>query len=408
MKKEKRYLINAIQELSLARNKMAFVSGPRQVGKTTMALTFEKGVDDFAYKNWDQTKVKRDWSKDPELLLTNFDFTNPEKTRLLILDEIHKARGWKSKLKGLYDTHGEFLRFIITGSARLNTYNKGSDSLLGRYFHFRLHPFSAREIHRLDPLGPEDIQNKIFASKPEKHSFDFERLKQLYEYSGFPEPFLAQNKKVYTLWSKGRREKIIREDLRDLSRIHEISQIETLCALLPEKVGTPLSIQSLREDLSVSHDSVTRWLSSLRELYYYFEVRPYSKSISRSLKKDAKIYFYDWNECENEGAKFENFVASHLLKACHYWEDTGEGNFDLHYLRDKDKNEVDFLVVKNRRPWFTVECKLQQRTLDMAYRKFQRQIQCPHIQVVFDRKVFQKVDEMTWILGADYFLGNLV
>lgn len=233
-------------------------------------------------------------------------------------------------------------------------------------------------------------------------------MNQLYQFSGFPETLFTKDKKIHHLWKKSRLEKIVREDLIDLSKVQEVSTVLSLCSLLPERVGSTLSVQSLREILEVSHDSVTRWLTWLRELYYIFEIKPYAKSISRSLKKEPKIYFYDWTDCSNEGAKFENFIASHLLKSCHYWEDTGEGEFNLHYLRDKEKNEVDFLVVKNKKPWFTVESKLHDQSLGKSYLKFQGQLGCPHIHVVSTSGIFRKINSNTWIMSADYFCSYLI
>ncbi len=408
MQPQNRYLHQEIQTISLSRGKMAFISGPRQVGKTTLALSYEEDFDEFSYKNWDELAVKRAWSKDPNLLIESFHFSKLKSSRLLVLDEIHKAKGWKSRLKGLYDTQKDHLSMIVTGCTRLNVYKKGSDSLLGRYYHFRLHPFSIRDAHQMDPMGPDELEKILFHHRPTSSPFSFKIINDLFERSGFPEPYLSSSPKIRSLWQKGRKEKIIREDLRDLSRIQEISQIEILCDLLPEKVGSPLSVQSLREDLSVSHDTTTRWLLYLKELYYFFDVTPYSKSIARSLRKEAKVYLYDWTEVRDEGARFENFVASHLLKACHYWEDTGEGLFQLHYLRDKDKNEIDFIILRDKKPWFTVECKLHDKNLGHAYKKFQPQVNCPHIQVVFEEGVFQKVNDQTWIMGVDFFLGHLV
>lgn len=405
---EHRYLHEVLWKLALSRNKMAFISGPRQVGKTTMARAYHDQYQQFAYCNWDELSVKKKWSKDPNLLVSDFDFSKIKDKRLLILDEIHKAKGWKGRLKGLFDTKSDLMNILVTGSAKLNVYKKGSDSLLGRYLNFRLHPFSVREVHQLNPLDPEEVEKSLFRDKPIPGIIQFEKLEQLLEFSGFPEPFLAKNKKVHTLWRKGRNEKIIKEDILDLTRIQEISQVEILTSLLPEKIGSPLSVQSLREDLSVSYDTISRWLSILKELYYFYDVSPYSKSIARAIKKEKKIYFYDWTQCEDDGARFENFIASHLLKACHYWEDVGEGDFQLHYLRDKEKNEVDFLVTKNKKPWFMVEAKNQQKTLTKASKVFQNQLNCPYIQVVMDRDVFQKIDSRTWIMGADYFLGHLV
>ena len=194
---------------------------------------------------------------------------------------------------------------------------------------------------------------KIKSSKKYQTIWD-----DLNRYGGFPEPFLAKSDKISNIWRRGRIEKIVREDLRDLSRLPELSKIEMLISLLPERVGSPLSITSLREILEVSYDSVRRWMDYLRWLYYHFEIKPWSKNISRSLKKEGKIYLWDWSEIQNKGSRFENMVASHLLKACHNWTDTGEGNFELRYLKTKDKKEIDFLIIKDNKPFLPVECKL--------------------------------------------------
>ncbi|USN46326.1 MAG: ATP-binding protein [Pseudobdellovibrionaceae bacterium] len=404
-----RYLDTIITNLALDHGKMAFISGPRQVGKTTMVQLIGQSFEQSVYKNWDQTEFKRVWAKSPDQIAEEFDLSKIKESRLLILDEIHKSKSWKQKLKGLYDTRGDSFSIIVTGSARLNIYKKGADSLMGRYFNFRLHPFSLREALGLAPNSPELVNETLFSGRPVKSpKGSVAILNELMDYGGFPEPFLRKNKAAARLWRRGRNEKIVREDLRDLSRVQEISQIETLISLLPEKVGSPLSVQSLREDLDVAHDTVSRWLGYLKELYFFFEVKPFSRSIPRSLKKEGKIYFYDWCENTELGAKFENLVASHLLKACHFWDDSGLGQFGLHYLRNKEKKEVDFLISKDSKPWFTVECKNGDTALDTNYQKFSKYTKCPHLQVVFEPDVFRKVDEQTAIVGADRFLAALV
>jgi predicted AAA+ superfamily ATPase len=156
-----------------------------------------------------------------------------------------------------------------------------------------------------------------------------------------------------------------------------------LVALLPERAGGLLSVQSLREDLEVGHQTVGRWLNYLRELYYHFELKPFSQSVPRSLKKDGKLYLWDWSELDDAGARFENLVASHLLKACHFWTDSGKGAFDLHYLRNKEKKEVDFLVTLKRKPWLTVEAKASAVALDTSFLAFAKHLGLTHhIQIV--------------------------
>ena len=404
-----RYLTKQIIEIAIENGKMAFLSGPRQVGKTIQAGLIQEYFDESLYKNWDQSEFKKVWTKGPDQIALEFDLNKENQSRLLVLDEIHKSKSWKQKLKGLYDTRGEDFDIIVTGSARLDVYKRGSDSLLGRYYHFRMHPFSLRELIKLIPNSPEETQHQLFEGKSIKTSKEiFEKLITLMEFSGFPEPYLRQSKSVAKLWRKGRNEKIIKEDLRDLSRVQEIGQVEALLTLMPDKIGSPLSVQSLREDLGVAHDTVSRWLNYLKALYFFFEIKPYSRSIPRSLKKEGKIYFYDWTENKERGPRFENLIASHILKACHYWEDTGQGDFQLTYLRNKEKQEVDFLIIKDKKPWFTVECKYKNSSLETAYKKFSKYIDCPHIQVVFEKGIYRKIDDNTWIMGADKFLMCLV
>ncbi|MBF0301013.1 MAG: ATP-binding protein [Oligoflexia bacterium] len=396
---------------------MAFISGPRQCGKTTESLLLKESFDEAQYLTWDQTSFKKTWLKKPDEIIEYFNLHKNNLSRLLVLDEIHKSKNWKQKLKGIYDVNSELINIVVTGSARLNVYRRGSDSLMGRYLLFRLHPFSLRELTKLTPASPKECHNNLFFEKSNsslskntknENKKNFQILDDLFNYSGFPEPFLNKKKNILNIWRRGRNEKIIKEDLRDLSHVKEIGLVEVLISLLADKIGSPLSIQSLREDLEVSHDTVSRWLDYLEELYYLFRIKPYSKSIPRTLKKDRKAYLYDWSENAKDGAKFENLIACHLLKACHYWEDIGEGSFDLFYLRNKEKQEVDFLLTKDKKPWFTAECKFKDNSLSPGYKNFQSLLKCPHIQVVYEENVFRKIDHLTWIMGADYFLMQFV
>lgn len=384
---------------------MAFVSGPRQVGKTTLAKDLCVDFDASLYQNWDETTFRRIWTKSPNSLKDKFLIDEFTKSKLLILDEIHKAKGWKQKLKGLYDELGNDLKIIVTGSARLNIFKKGGDSLMGRYLNFRLHPLSYGELINKKVIDPENWKKKLF-DKP-KTNYPREPIDNLFKLSGFPEPYLSNSEKILKIWRQSRFEKIIREDLRDISRIPELSQVEMLASLLPEKVGNPLSVQSLREDLEVAHDTVTRWLNYLNELFYFFEIKPWTKSIARSLKKEGKIYLYDWTEIENPGFRFENLIASHLLKACHFWTDTGEGHYELHYLRNKEKQEIDFLISKDKKPWLCVESKLNDTNIDSrSTNKFTLALKCPFVQVVMKDQIF-KLEGSHLVLSASYFLAHL-
>lgn len=361
-----RYLEQSIEDFSFADGKMAFVSGPRQCGKTTLAKMLLRRHDG-CYRNWDDVTFRREWIKDPKRTLPA-SFGN--RTPLAIYDELHKAKGWKSALKGVYDTLSRQVNIIVTGSARLNVYRKGSDSLLGRYHHYRLHPFSLGELSGADAPRPDTVKTRwqegtVKRSRSREHVFD-----AMMRFGAFPEPFLAGDERKARLWRRNRLERVIREDLRDLSRLPELSQVEMLAALLPERVGSPFSLSSLRDLLEVSHPTVKRWLTWLKELYYIFEIKPYFGGISRSLRKEGKIYMWDAGETPSGGRRFENLVALHLLKACHLWTDTGEGLFDLRFLRNKDGMEIDFLVLRDGKPWLAVEAKSGGGAISPNWRRF--------------------------------------
>ena len=263
---------------------MAFISGPRQVGKTTLAKMFIKKNNE-GYHNWDDLDFRRSWTKSPKSIIGEL-----KDKSTIILDEIHKASKWKQNLKGLYDTLEKDIKIIVTGSARLNLYKKGSDSLMGRYLGFRLHPFSIGEMLSNKIPTPDNLMNALEQGPDLSPSKKLQGLwKDLFVYGGFPEPLLSSSQKILNLWQKGRIDKIVREDLRDLTRIPELSKIEMLISLLPERAANPLGLTSLKEDLETSYDTARRWVQALKELYYHFEIRPWSKNISRSLKKEKQI-----------------------------------------------------------------------------------------------------------------------
>lgn len=372
-----RHIQKAIQELALDRKKMAFVSGPRQCGKTTLAKNLLSS--EHQYYNWDSLKFRQIWTKDPEQLASAA--LNTPKPRV-VFDELHKNRRWKQDLKGFYDEYGDKIEIMVTGSARLSTYRKGGDSLLGRFYHFNLHPLSLSEYINLSPFTLDELSQSLHAEDPwTDHTFTAQ-VDSLFKFGGFPEPLLTAREDIHALWQLNRLELLIRQDLRDLSQIQEISQVEILAALLPLRVGSPLSVQSLREDLEVAFTTVQKWLSLLQALFYHFELKPYSKAVTRSLKKEGKIYLFDWSSVESPGPRFENMIASHLLKTADYYSDTGAAKVSLHYLRNKEKNEIDFVLIKNNKPWFTVEAKLNDLQLDSSYQVFQRQLHIPHVQIV--------------------------
>lgn len=407
-----RYLHNTIKELAFSRNKMAFISGPRQCGKTTLAKRYLlEREKNGAYFNWDNPNFRRQWVKDPLGLCKTLGSSDKGKA-IFVFDEIHKAKGWKRNIKGLYDSLENPADLVVTGNARLNVFKKGSDSLLGRYLNFRLHPFTLAELLGEKSADPGNFLNSILANNFNYKKEAEEGLEQLFELSGFPEPLFDGSKQFANIWRSSRTEKIVREDLRDISRIPELSQVEMLIALLPERIGAPFSKTSLREDLEVSFDTVKRWVNYLMELYYLFEIKPYSNRISRSLKKEGKIYLWDYTEIENEGYRFENMIAVHLLKACNYWSDIGYAKFELFYLRNKEKEEIDFLITKDKKPWLPIEVKSGNKTPSRNWLKFLPQLNINYgIQVVRTKDVGEcRIinDHKIIVVSASTLLSQLV
>jgi predicted AAA+ superfamily ATPase len=411
---KQRYLTAPISSLALKRHKVVFISGPRQVGKTSLSKRLLSERGNGAYWNWDSLDFKRVWAKSPASLVNSL---NRSPTPLVVLDEIHKSKRWKGTLKGVYDTVPFPVDFVVTGSARLDTFRRGSDSLLGRYLPFRLHPFSLREL-----LSDKD---SYVAPTPDGfldllHACDFsldtkraERgLEKLDTFGGFPEPLFSGDLDFLQSWRQTRLEAIVREDLRDLTRLPELDQVQLLAALLPERAGSQLSRAALREDLQVAHTTISRWLKYLEAVYYFYELRPYSSSIKRSLLREGKLYLWDWSEVADNGHRFENVVASHLLKACHFWTDSGKGLFELRYLRDKEGHEIDFLITRDRKPWLPVEAKLSDTTLSDSWRVFLPQLKCKvALQIVATPKIntlTRQGDTTIYTLSASSALSLLV
>jgi predicted AAA+ superfamily ATPase len=340
----KRYLHEPIAS-DLA-EKMVFLSGPRQVGKTTLALHVIGASDQRhpAYLSWDDVRT-RPRIRNGEL---------PPGEPRIVLDEIHKYARWRNLVKGLYDTREPGQSFLITGSARLDIYRRGGDSLHGRYHSYRLHPVSLREAG-----GGRDA------------------LERLLRFGGFPEPFCRGSEQHWRRWQRERLDRVVRDDVRDLERVREISLVELLIDALPSRVGSPLSVKSLREDLEVAHDTVERWLTMLENLYVCFRIAPFGPSRIRAVKKERKLYLWDWSMVSEPGARFENLVASQLLKLCHFLEDTEGYRMELRFLRDTDGREVDFVVLRERKPLFAVEAKTGERDVSHAVRYFKGRAAVP-------------------------------
>lgn len=314
-------------------SKMVFVSGPRQVGKTTMAKALP-GLGD-GYRNWDVAAHRR------QILAGEMPTGE-----LWVLDEVHKYLRWRNWLKGLWDGRRPGQRILVTGSARLDHYRRGGDSLQGRYHLLRLHPFSFAE------LGMQSAAD----------------LQQLTTLGGFPEPFLSGSERQARRWSREYRTRLVRDEVVDLERIQDLGSLELLMARLPELVGSLLSINGLREDLQVAHKTLTRWLDVLDRFFAIFRLSPLGTPKIRAIKKAQKHYHWDWSLVPEPGARFENVLASHLLKWVHWQQDVEGRDYELRYFRDTDGREVDFVVVDRRRPILLVEGKLGDAPLDKNLR----------------------------------------
>ncbi len=316
---------------------MVFVAGPRQVGKTTMALSLPEAPE--GYLNWDVAEHR-------QRILERKLPAAP----LLVFDEIHKYRSWRNYLKGLYDDPRRRARILVTGSARLDYYRYSGDSLQGRYHLLRLHPFSVAE------LGLSSAAD----------------LEQLLQLGGFPEPFLSGSEVEARRWSREYRNLLIREELAELHRVQDLGNLELLLLRLPALVGAPLSVNALREDLRLSHKAVSSWIEMLERLYAVFRLSPLGAPRIRAIKKAQKHYHYDWSLVSDRSARFENLVASHLLKWVHHQQDTRGRELELRYFRDTDGREVDFVVTDRGRPILLVECKWGDRSPEKGLRYLAR------------------------------------
>ncbi len=351
---------------------MAFVSGPRQAGKTTLVrhlleLTAQAGN----YFNWDVESHRKAILRHPEGF---WDAAGATRARIA-LDEIHKYPRWKRFLKGLYDAAGARTDILVTGSGRLDVYQRGGDSLLGRYGLYRLHPFTLGEMlapDRATVRAPEELWRLAAPGAPPPGAE--QALAQLERLTGFPEPLFSGSESRLRRWRRARHHLVIREDLRDLTRIRDIGLVEALAALLPERVGAPLSLNALSEDLGVAVGAGRAWVGARGRRYYLFEIRPYAGRLARALRREAKVYLFDFSEIADPGARFENLVALHLLKLRDAWNDWGLGDFELHYVRDKEKREVDFLLTESRRPYLLLEAKLSAQDVSPSLLYFQERL----------------------------------
>jgi len=402
----KRIYENIIKEHFALCDQMLFFAGPRQVGKTTVSLTAKRLTDNFNYISWDIKEHRQTILHGQKAVaaFAKLGVTSVHKP-IIVFDEIHKYGGWKNFLKGFFDLYRKKTRIIVTGSSKLDVFKKGGDSLMGRYFPYRVHPISVAEC-----LSDKLSDREVSAPRP----LDAISFQNLFEFGGFPDPYIKANKMFAKRWRSTRYQQLFYEDIRDLTRVKELAQFEMLAEIIKNQVGQLTSYSSLANKINVSSPTVKEWLKILESVYYCFSIKPWSKNVSRSLLKEPKFYLWDWSHIYGkEGAKTENFLASHLLKAVHFWSDRGFGKYDLYFIRDKDKREVDFVVTKDNKAWFLVEVKSGNHSrIGKNLIKFHKEIGTRHaFQVIFNmdfinKNCFEYHDPV--IVPVKTFLSQLV
>lgn len=370
------------QILADVKQKMVFIVGPRQVGKTWIAKEIAKQFSHPLYLNFDQlsdrTIIKnQSW-------LPNVD--------LIIFDELHKMKGWKNYLKGVYDTKTASQHILVTGSAGLHTHKKIGDSLAGRYFVHTIFPFSLHELQQID------------------YQDDAHLLEKLMTRGGFPEPFLAANDVDASRWRALYIESLLRTDVLDFARIEDLKAMTEIFTLLRHSVSSAISYSSLARNLNISPLTVKKYLGILESLFLIFTIRPYTHKISRAILKEPKVYFFDNGLVAGDsGAQLENFVAISLYKDVQNRNElTGETNH-LAYIKNKENKEVDFVVIDSHNTIVKlIEVKTSDAKLSANIQYFQNKLAVPAVQVVQHLRHGVQINPLTSIVKADQFLQNSV
>jgi len=406
----KRTLYKELWDQLSADKGMVMLAGPRQSGKTTFAREIAaKDFSDIVYLNWDIDKDKRRLINDP-VFFSKEARSNMSSRPLVILDEIHKYRDWKNYLKGIYDQFAKEYQFLITGSGRLEFSRKAGDSLAGRFLKFHIFPLTMAELSGGRRILKDFMSNPLEGFDNIPSGETAEAFRSIWELSGFPEPFIKGKKTFWSTWSATYGQQIIRDDLRTVADIRNLDRVETLFALIPGKVASPMSINNIAGDIQVAFDTVKNWLLLFDAFYLTFRIAPWTTKISRSILKEKKIYLFNFPVIDDEAARFENLVALELLRAVETWNDHGWGKFSLHYLRNNAKQEVDFLIAENHRPFLLVETKLSDGAPSPNLFSFQSLLNIPALQLVKKegiKKVYKNGRNDVLVVTAHQWLSTL-
>ena len=356
------------------KSKMVFIGGARQVGKTTLSLAI--APKNHCYLNWDILE-------DKEFILRQKFPTD----KFIVFDEIHKFKNWRNYLKGFYDKYKKTKKILVTGSAKLDYYRHSGDSLIGRYHYYRLHPFTVKE------LG-------ITSSKD---------MQSLLTLGGFPEPFLSGSERKALRWRREYRSRVVNEDISSLELSQNLSQMELILLRLPELVGSPLSLNALREDIGIAYKTLEKYLNIFERMYLIYRVPSFRSHKLRAIKKEKKHYHYNWAEVPDKGARFENLTAGHLLKWVHFQQDYEGLDIELCYFRDTDKREVDFIITKNNKPIKAIECKIKSKEISPALKYFKAKFpETECIQLHLDNKREYESKQGIKALNWQSFLKTLL
>lgn len=386
---------------------MIFLVGPRQVGKTTLAKIISRSFVNNLYFNWDIPQDKARLMENPTFF-QEIKRRDPS-TPLIIFDEIHKYKDWKNYLKGVYDQFHDMYQFLVSGSGRLDIYQKGGDSLVGRYFLFHLWPFTMSELGKINLTIDDFLENPLQISMENSENLK-EKWARLSTLTGFPEPYLANRKATYRRWSNIYSNQLIREDIRDLTGIKSVGDMETLYYLLPSKVGSPLSVPSLTTDIKVSYNTVQSWLSVFERFFLIFTISLWTERIARAIQKERKVYLWDVPRIEEPAARFENMVAMELWRAVTNWNDLGYGQFSLHFIKNKEQQEVDFLIANGHKPVVLIEAKISDTQPSSPLKKFQNALSIPAVQLIGDGegyRMFTNNDQSILVAPAYQWLSQL-